>query len=98
MLPNSRRRRRSRGSRGHPGCACSRRRKAMSGDTRAFPVVYEDRRIPGQVSTNIQQGMTLRDYFAAKAMQTMCRNGDDYDVTAECAYRQADAMLKACKK
>ena len=44
-----------------------------------------------------QQGMTLRDYFAAKAMQTML--GWDNDHTnwnsyAEDAYKMADAMLK----
>lgn len=41
-------------------------------------------------------GMTLRDYFAAKAMQGMLaggRTGDDY--VAALAYRYADAMLKA---
>lgn len=43
-------------------------------------------------------GMTLRDYFAAKAMQGIM---SDADVTigpakiAEWAYQQADAMLKA---
>jgi hypothetical protein len=43
------------------------------------------------------EGMTLRDYFAAKAMQTML--GWDNDHTnwnsyAEDAYMMADAMLK----
>lgn len=40
-------------------------------------------------------GMTLRDYFAAKAMQNyIC---DDYtpDAIAKAAYEMADAMLKA---
>ena len=55
-------------------------------------------------------GMTLRDYFAAKAMQglTMAyaaedpdswpnemRGTDDYDVVASHAYEMADAMIKA---
>lgn len=44
-------------------------------------------------------GATLRDYFAAKAMQGMSANPyyDDYefDVVAEMAYAQADAMLAA---
>lgn len=45
-------------------------------------------------------GMTLRDYFAAKAMQGMCSGGrwpDGYDrpEIAERAYLMADAMLKA---
>lgn len=45
------------------------------------------------------QGMTLRDYFAAKAMQGYlsdpeCADWSAMDV-AEFAYLQADAMLKA---
>jgi hypothetical protein len=48
---------------------------------------------------NLQNdGMTLRDYFAAKAMQAELSNGvhvDDYPLTAKRAYRMADAMLKA---
>lgn len=42
----------------------------------------------------LQQGMTLRDYFAAKAMQ-MLRSDLSVDWTAERAYEMADAMLKA---
>ena len=42
-------------------------------------------------------GMTLRDYFAAKAMTAII--GEDryggMDATATYAYRMADAMLKA---
>jgi len=52
-------------------------------------------------SPTINLGMTLRDYFAAKAMQMQNVNaynlGDDeahYEI-AERAYRIADAMLKA---
>ena len=48
------------------------------------------------------QGMTLRDYFAAKAMQpfldTLVKQGwvsDDLKTVAETCYRMADAMLKA---
>jgi hypothetical protein len=43
------------------------------------------------------KGMTLRDYFAAKAMQRLLTS-DDIDVsyaTAVLSYRMADAMLKA---
>lgn len=44
-------------------------------------------------------GMTLRDYFAAKAMQTYMMqevwNPDTYQVAARSAYRVADEMLKA---
>ena len=46
-----------------------------------------------------QTGMSLRDYFAAKALQGMSANPyyDDYefDVVADMAYGQADAMLYA---
>jgi hypothetical protein len=43
-------------------------------------------------------GMTLRDYFAAKAMQAKdftVRPYDTTDETAKDCYRMADAMLKA---
>ena len=43
-------------------------------------------------------GMTLRDYFAAKAMQTMLGWDNDHtnwDSYAEDSYTMADAMLKA---
>jgi hypothetical protein len=40
-----------------------------------------------------QNGMTLRDYFAAKAMQVV--KCSDYKTTAEFCYSLADAMLKA---
>jgi hypothetical protein len=39
-------------------------------------------------------GMTLRDYFAAKAMQALAQ-GNYFDATARQAYLMADAMLKA---
>ena len=50
--------------------------------------------------SNDFQGMTLRDYFAAKAMQGFVSDPDwrsDMmpDETARAAYVQADAMLKA---
>jgi len=46
------------------------------------------------------QGMTLRDYFAAKAMHSIVlMDGIQYahafDEHAEAAYKQADAMIKA---
>ena len=44
------------------------------------------------------KGMTLRDYFAAKAMQALVA-APDIDLglraIADCAYKQADAMIKA---
>ena len=45
-----------------------------------------------------QTGMTLRDYFAAKAMQEMVNEYDDFDFMAQTAYAMADAMLKAREK
>lgn len=39
--------------------------------------------------------ISLRDYFAAKAMQALIACGHtDYDLVAEWAYKYADAMLK----
>ena len=54
-------------------------------------------------------GMTLRDYFAAKAMQGMLaypgdeqrgshHNNNDYDGVSSMAYAYADAMLEARNK
>ena len=45
-----------------------------------------------------QDGMTLRDYFAAKAMQEMVNEYDDFDFMAQTAYAMADAMLKERNK
>ena len=48
-----------------------------------------------------EKGMTLRDYFAAKAMQSFTANvgwkvdQELFEEIAKGAYRQADAMLKA---
>lgn len=43
-----------------------------------------------------QEGMTLRDYFAAKAMQGFCSgNSTNTQDIAKAAYIVADAMLKA---
>ena len=54
---------------------------------------------PAGVSYITEQGMTLRDYFAAKAMEGICASGPINEwtnerLTAE-AYDIADAMLKA---
>lgn len=52
-----------------------------------------------QAVAKAAQGMSLRDYFAAKAMQGMNANPycDDYDFDkiADMAYAQAEAMLAA---
>lgn len=45
-------------------------------------------------------GMSLRDYFAAKAMQTLIRtygNDGNYEKCASEAFNFADAMLEARK-
>ena len=44
-----------------------------------------------------EEGMTMRDYFAAKAMQTLISADQvtPHDYTANDAYSYADAMLKA---
>ncbi len=58
----------------------------------AFPIV---------VDGYVQEGMTLRDYFAAKTLQGLLANSktnlSDWEVNenAKYAYQQADAMLKA---
>ena len=62
----------------------------MSNNPPAFPIHWE----------NHHQGMSLRDYFAAKAMQgLLARIGNDklnvHDVLAQRTYQIADAMLKA---
>lgn len=49
--------------------------------------------------TPYNPGMTLRDYFAAKAMQALLSDSDwrhDMDIkdTALAAYKTADAMMK----
>jgi hypothetical protein len=47
---------------------------------------------------NPQQGMTLRDYFAAKAMQAEMAQGiheSDFDWMVARCYKAADAMLAA---
>jgi len=53
----------------------------------------------GLANLTPQRGMTLRDYFAAKAMQAIITNHkledcDDFVVAAN-AYQMADFMLKA---
>jgi len=62
-------------------------------DIPAFPVI-------GDWSQIKDKGMTLRDYFAARAMQGMFASGNlprsiENDEVAEVAYRMADAMMKA---
>ena len=41
------------------------------------------------------EGMTLRDYFAARAMQALIDNDGLFSEIPTQAYKMADAMLKA---
>lgn len=51
---------------------------------------------PAGVQHITEQGMTLRDYFAAKAMQGMLAASENYSTSelALYAYDVADAMLR----
>lgn len=50
-----------------------------------------------EVARRLLSGMSLRDYFAAKAMQALIAAPDQgtFDTIAMDAYELADAMLKA---
>ena len=61
----------------------------------AFPLVAKDK-----TGMMINMGMSLRDYFAAQAMQGMlaaCTGWSEQEQTrlAKCSYMMADVMLKA---
>jgi len=61
--------------------------KAQTGGP-AFP-------IPGLHANPDYNGMTLRDYFAARAMQGMIANGENNpQAITQAAYIVADLMLK----
>jgi hypothetical protein len=67
----------------------------MSKNIQAFP---SDPFYVGDVRFSSEPGMTLRDYFAAKAIQGMLSSIEttcSFDDAAMCAYRYADAMLAA---
>jgi hypothetical protein len=64
----------------------------------AFPTNNWQKTVP--MSNGYSEGMTLRDYFAAKAMQGLYSDPEwridmDFSDTAYAAYNQADAMMKA---
>ena len=66
----------------------------------AFP--REDYQTNGRADKPFgQQGMSMRDYFAAKALQGLCSRSDESQMSDEMiameAYRAADAMLKVRK-
>jgi hypothetical protein len=64
---------------------------------KAFPTTYRNY----EESTSYDgAGMTLRDYFAAKAMQSMAIYSPPDKIlkdTVKCAYEYADAMMEARK-
>ena len=66
----------------------------------AFPT-HETRFPDGVLNQEATYGMTLRDYFAAKALQGLLAQAEGsafdshVDVGACWAYQMADAMLKA---
>ena len=60
-------------------------------NTPAFPAMHFD------LAEN-EHGMTLRDYFAAKAMQGLMSDPNldmDSSKVAQLSYQMADAMMKA---
>jgi len=56
--------------------------------TQAFP-------LQGNDEYEGQDGMTLRDYFAAQAMQGMLNGTTNYENIAKFAYLMADSMMRA---
>ena len=66
----------------------------MKQKTSAFPVT-------DAYTVSTERGMTLRDYFAARALQNFRdqigsqSDQEWFDKVADGAYRMADAMLKA---
>jgi len=66
----------------------------------AFPRPHSVDDVDNDISYPAHAGMTLRDYFAAKAMQGNIASmveGQEFDPSmgAEWAYKVADAMLEA---
>ena len=67
----------------------------MKDNTPAFPVTSDNYANPNS------QGISMRDYFAAKAMQAILTEDPDYHQKyefidlADFSYQCADAMLKA---
>lgn len=63
----------------------------------AFPV-FELEQF-GEVVQEGSAGLTMRDYFAARAMQGICSSGPSNewtdDMIAKESYQLADAMIKA---
>lgn len=68
----------------------------------AFPVQGMSLKNGQQFQAVYDDGMTLRDYFAAKAMQSLVAGEtwpscSDRQLAADIAYKMADAMMEARK-
>lgn len=65
----------------------------------AFPKAGLD---PWNQAVEAHTGMSMRDYFAAKAMQGICASGPGHhmtnDMIATEAYALADSMLRASQR
>jgi hypothetical protein len=65
---------------------------------KAYPFIHKH---PTSGQTSMSEGLDLRDYFAARAMQGFCNSRSHVDLkghaiaSAKVAYELADAMLKA---
>lgn len=66
--------------------------KKLKAGGSAFP---ETTIVGPNMPSNVHQGMTLRDYFAAKAMQGIAREIENEARAARWCYQMADAMLEA---
>lgn len=72
----------------------------MSNDIPAFPIPLNHGE--SYMGHSVCDGMTLRDYFAAKELSKtvgacICDVPESYERLAEHCYRMADAMLEARK-
>ena len=65
----------------------------------AFPIIHPP--VEGITAGGVEYyGLSMRDYFAAKAMQAMAEEVSRYDQFDSCAkdaYKMADAMMEARK-
>lgn len=65
---------------------------------KAFPGILTYQRIGEAEEAKGSEGMDLRDYFAAKAMQALINKRYPADYITEQAYKYADEMLKERNK
>lgn len=61
----------------------------------AFPITYWVGSQYGPMPNDQSDGMTLRDYFAAKVITSCIQEMPTLDEAAALAYQIADGMLKA---